>query len=79
MTPVNAADASRIGTLAAVLDDCGLCPKVRMNPQQSSVQLPPHLVERLLSSSGEAAWNDWDGRTAVGATKRRMSGSWIGP
>jgi hypothetical protein len=50
-----------------------------MNPQQSSVQLPPHLVERLLSSSGEAAWNDWDGRTAVGATKRRMSGSWIGP
>ncbi len=33
-----------------------------MNPQQSSVQLPPHLVERLLSSSGEAAWNDWDWR-----------------
>jgi hypothetical protein len=36
-----------------------------MNPQQSSVQLPPHLVERLLSSSGEAAWNDWDWRRAV--------------
>jgi hypothetical protein len=33
--------------------------------QQTSVQLRPHLAERLHQSDGEVVWNDREGRTVA--------------